>query len=113
VPTRSAAGRSGATVYRATYSHGELPREPTVIKGVEELLKNGRCDLPLLSRQEIEDNSPVAEAITESLEDATTADLNLRFRSGIFTQRDADFLLRADHSTLPGSASDNLSHGGD
>lgn len=102
VPTRSAAGLPGVVAYRATYSHGDLPREPAVIEAVDDLLRNGTCRLPVLSQQTIEDNAPVEEAITESIEEATSADLGLRLRTGIFTQRDVDFLLRADHTTLPG-----------
>ncbi len=102
VPTRSAAGVPGTSVFRATYSHGELPREAAVIEAVDDLLRSGTCRLPALTRQAIEDTTPVEESITESIEEATAADLGLRLRSGIFTQRDADFLLRADHSTLPG-----------
>lgn len=108
VPTRSAAGIPGTTVYRATFSHGDLPREPAVIEAVDDLLRNGTCRLPVLTRQAVEDTTPVEEAITESIEEATAADLGLRLRSGIFTQRDADFLLRADHSTLPGPVGPHL-----
>ncbi len=105
VPTRSAAGGlTGFKVHRATFSHGELPREPAVIEAVADLLKNGACQLPLLSPEEILSVAPIEEAITESIEEATAADFGLRIRSGIFTQRDVDFLLRADHSTLPGMA---------
>lgn len=104
VPTRSAAGGvPGVQVYRATFSHGDLPRERGVIDAVADLLKNGTCQLPLLSQQQIADVTPIEEAITEGIEEATAVDLSLRLRSGIFTQRDVDFLLRADHSTLPGA----------
>jgi pimeloyl-ACP methyl ester carboxylesterase len=113
VPTRSAAASvSGVTVYRATYLHSELPREPAVVGAVESLLKNGTCDLPRLSRQQIDDITPIEEAITEAIEETTSADLQARLRGGIFTQRDADFLLRSDHTTLPGPARPSLAGGG-
>jgi pimeloyl-ACP methyl ester carboxylesterase len=104
VPTRSAAANlSGLKVHRATFSHGELPREPAVIDAVADLLKNGTCQLPLLSPEEIASVVPIEEAVTEGIEEATAMDFGLRLRSGIFTQRDVDFLLRADHATLPGA----------
>lgn len=104
VPTRSGAGSvPGVKVHRATFSHGDLPREAAVIEAVADLLKNGTCQLPLLTPDEIADVTPIEEAITESIEEVTAADLGLRLKSGIFTQRDVDFLLRSDHSTLPGA----------
>jgi pimeloyl-ACP methyl ester carboxylesterase len=103
VPTRSAAGLAGVAVYRATYSHGDLPREPSVIEAVDDLLRNGTCRLPPLTQQAINDTTPVEESVFEGIEEAlTAANLGPRLRSGIFTQRDVDFLLRADHSTVPG-----------
>lgn len=112
VPTRSAAGVPGDAVYSASFSHGDLPREPGVIAAVADLLKNGRCDLPRLSQQAIEDVAPIEEAVTESLEEAVVSDLSLRLRSGILTQRDVDFLLRTDHATLPGPVGHDPGAGG-
>jgi pimeloyl-ACP methyl ester carboxylesterase/S1-C subfamily serine protease len=113
VPTRSAAAHvPGVTVYRASFTHGDLPREPAVIDAVEHLLKNGTCDLPVLSQQVIEDVTPIEEAMTESIEEEVSADLTLRLRSGIFTQRDVDFLLRTDHATLPGPVGSQTTVGG-
>jgi hypothetical protein len=113
VPTRSAAASvRGVAVYRASYLHSELPREPAVIDAVESLLKNGTCDLPRLSQQAIDDVTPIEEAITEAIEETTSADLQARLRGGIFTQRDADFLLRSDHTTLPGPARPSHAGGG-
>jgi pimeloyl-ACP methyl ester carboxylesterase len=101
VPTRSAAGVRVRAIYRATSDHGTLPREDAVIKAVQDLLKNGTCDLPPLTDVVINDITPIEESITEAIEEATAADLSLRMRTGIFTQRDADFFLRADDA-LPG-----------
>jgi pimeloyl-ACP methyl ester carboxylesterase len=103
VPTRSAAGGiPGLAVYRARRGHADLPREDAVIEAVADLLRDGRCDLPRLSQQVIDDDGPVEEAITGVLEEGVSESLSLRLRAGIFTQRDADFLLRPDHATLPG-----------
>ena len=96
VPTRSAAASvPGVAVYRASLAHADLPREDRVIDAVESLLKDGRCDLPPLSQRERDDLTPIeaAEAI-EAIEAAAAADLPERMRSGIFTQRDVDYLLR-------------------
>lgn len=112
VPLRSAAGFGipNVKVFRARYEHGELPREPAVIDAVAELLKNGKCDLPVLEESFITDLNPVSSAITESvsesvmlknLEESVAAnELVLRMRAGIFTQRDADFILRQNYNAL-------------
>jgi pimeloyl-ACP methyl ester carboxylesterase len=104
VPLQSAAavGASTSNIYSATYGHGDLPREPEVIKAVADILKDGRCDLNKLGQAEINDTSLIEEAPTEAIEEATGADLKLRLGNGILTQRDIDYLLRADHSTFPG-----------
>ncbi len=102
VPTRSAAGVTALAIYRSNAAHGTLPREDGVIKAVQDLLKNGTCDLPPLTEAVINDVTPIEESITEAIEEATAADLTLRMKTGIFTQRDADFFLRADHAVLPG-----------
>lgn len=103
VPTRSsAAGVDGLTVYRATAQHADLPREDSVIDAVESLLKNGTCALPPLTKPEIEDPTPLEAAAAEALTEAASADLTLRLGTGIFTQRDADFLLRSDPAALLG-----------
>jgi hypothetical protein len=57
----------------------------------------------LLTQQEINDTSTIEEAITESIEESTLADFDLRLHKGILTQRDVDFLLRPDSSTVPGA----------
>jgi pimeloyl-ACP methyl ester carboxylesterase len=111
VPTRSAAGVRALAIYRATSEHGTLPREDAVIKAVRDLLKNGTCDLPPLTDAVINDVTPIEESITEAIEEATSADLTLRMKTGIFTQRDADFLLRADKATLPGPVGTLISGG--
>lgn len=107
VPTRSAAaGIAGLTVYRAAGQHADLPREDAVIDAVESLLKNGTCALPPLTREEIEDPTPLeaamTEAVAQTMTEAATADLALRLGSGIFTQRDAHFLLSSDPAARPG-----------
>jgi hypothetical protein len=102
VPTRSAAGVKALAIYRASEGHVTIPREDAVIKAVVDLLKNGKCDLPPLTEDAINDLTPIEESITESIEEATSADLVLRMKTGIFTQRDADFLLRPDNAVLPG-----------
>ena len=96
VPTRSAAGVRALAIYRATTEHGTLPREDAVIKAVRDLLKNGTCDLPPLTDAVINDLTPIEESITEAIEAVPPVDLPVRMKTGIFTQRDADFLLRAD-----------------
>ena len=111
VPLRSAAGFGipNVKVYRAGYGHGELPREPAVIVAVAELLKNGRCDLPPLDESIITDLNPLP--VTESIlgheeglykieESIVQTDLAVRMRRGIFTQRDADFMLRRNYDAL-------------
>jgi pimeloyl-ACP methyl ester carboxylesterase len=111
VPTRSAAGVRARAIYRATSEHGTLPREDAVIKAVRDLLKDGTCDLPPLTEADINNVMPIEESITEAIEEATAVDLTLRMRTGIFTQRDADFLLRADDATLPGPVGTLISDG--
>jgi hypothetical protein len=111
VPTRSAAGVRARAIYRATSEHGTLPREDAVIKAVRDLLKDGTCDLPPLTDADINNVMPIEESITEAIEEATAADLSLRMSTGIFTQRDADFLLRADDATLPGPVGTLISDG--
>jgi pimeloyl-ACP methyl ester carboxylesterase len=111
VPTRSAAGVSALAIYRSTAAHGTMPREDSVIKAVRDLLTNGSCDLPPLTDAVINDVTPIEESITESIEEATTADLVLRMNTGIFTQRDADFFLRADHAVLPGPVGPGVAGG--
>ncbi|HKP52950.1 MAG TPA: trypsin-like peptidase domain-containing protein [Chloroflexia bacterium] len=101
VPTRSAAaGGSGAVVYRASSLHGDLPRDDAVIKAIDGLLKNGTCELPTLSQAVINDTTPIEEAVTETVEEATAVELPIRLRAGLLTQNDADFLTRSDRSTL-------------
>jgi hypothetical protein len=111
VPTRSAAGVSALAIYRSNAAHGTLPREDSVINAVRDLLTNGNCDLPPLTDAVINDVTPIEESITESIEEATTADLVLRMNTGIFTQRDADFFLRADHAVLPGPVGPGVAGG--
>ncbi|HEU4835071.1 MAG TPA: alpha/beta hydrolase, partial [Pyrinomonadaceae bacterium] len=112
VPTRSAAGVPALAIYRATSGHATMPREDSVIKAVRDLLTNGTCDLPPLTDAVINDVTPIEESITEAIEEATAADLTLRMRTGIFTQRDADFLLSGDGAALPGPVGTLVSGGG-
>jgi len=112
VPTRSAAGVEALAIYRASEAHATFPREDAVIKAVVDLLKNGKCDLPPLTDAVINDLTPIEESITESIEEATSADLILRMKTGIFTQRDADFLLRGDDAVLPGPVGHLVAGGG-
>ncbi len=108
VPSQSAAaGVPGLTIYRGTNSHGDLPREDAVIKAVIDLITKGSCDLTRLSQAEIDDPVVIDEAPTETIEEATAIALPIRLRSGIFTQRDVDFLLRPDDATLPGPVGPN------
>lgn len=104
VPLRSAAASvDGVTVLRAHSEHSALPREDAVIDAVESLLKNGSCDLSMLSRHAIDDVTPIAEAVTETVSEAAAGEMAERLRLGIFTQSDADFLLSADRAMLEGA----------
>lgn len=107
VPAKSAAaGVPGVTVFQAQNAHGELPREDAVIDAVESLLKDGTCDLPRLTQQQIDAAPLVEEAVVEAVEEAVAADLTVRLRHGIFTQQDLDYLLRSDNQSLPGRVGD-------
>ena len=113
VPTRSAAASvQGVTVYQARGNHGDLPREQSVIDAVIGLLQNGTCTLPPLTQQAIEDQTPIEEAVVETIEECMFDDLQVRLQSGILTQRDVDFFLRADDTTRPGAIPLSLSRGG-
>lgn len=103
-PARSAAASlPGMTVFGATSSHGDLPREQAVIDAVEQLLRTGACDLPPVSQATIQDTTPIEEAPVAVLDESVSGDLAARLTAGIFTQRDVTYLLRADESTLPGA----------
>jgi len=105
VLTRSAAPNvPGMAFYRAQTIHSLLPRDQAVIDAVDSLLKNGSCALPVLTRAEIDDFTEVEESVTLETEETVADDLMLRMRGGIFTQRDADFMLRWDNASLPGPA---------
>lgn len=95
------------TAFGATASHGDLPREHAVISAVEDLLRDGACKLPPVPPATIQNLTPIEEAPAIVLEESVSDELSPRLRTGIFTERDATFLLRSDHTTSPGTVGSN------
>jgi pimeloyl-ACP methyl ester carboxylesterase/S1-C subfamily serine protease len=95
VPIRSAsASVPGVTAYLAAASHGDLPRDDATVAAVSDLLRTGRCDLPLLTAHDLKDRTLEESSSPMVVSEEAVVALRDSLGGRVMTRDDVDRVLR-------------------
>jgi hypothetical protein len=82
--------------------HDQMMADRDVVRAVVDLLRTGKCQLPLVTTERLREGKDLLEPALMELREGAQASVQQRLSAGLLRTADLDWLTAHDHSRPPG-----------